>query len=518
MEPAINIGVRDGHILTSACRLSRYLTRLKSREWAFLPLALVALSSSACAENQPRTIPLSEFGAKTATDYHGDGLAVEATAQGTRLRCVFQRLEGEATGEGLWLTSTATTGAKDRFQVVGYGVGRLPQYRPFQKLFAGAPDVGEEPACQTLNTLLGTELSRTGAVIIAQKLVRFTRPGLVEEYSVSMDGLRQDFVVLERPGGEGELAVQLAVSCARVRPAPGGVQLVLDRSRRKIAYNRLRATDATGRELPARLKIVGQSESQRNPISQPRVARALSQPDSISQPLSVASALSQGDYSSQPRVVTPLFPKPDALPNRGEYRCANFHCPFSSDRKSGGPTLGWNTKRTVNPEGVASGASPPHRDRSGMCEADLLNLINQDRKAGTGSEALDPALLVLVDDAEAVYPVRIDPTFTDANWVSMNPGVPGVDGTICAAVIDGSGNLYVGGDFAVAGGGFANHIAKWDGTTWSALGSGINGIVYALAVSGSNLYAGGSSRIPGQFRSITSRNGTATVGRRSALG
>src|SRR5207237_8615636 len=35
-------------------------------------------------------------------------------------------------------------------------------------------------------------------------------------------------------------------------------------------------------------------------------------------------------------------------------------------------------------------------------------------------------------------------------------------------------------------------IAKWDGSSWTALGSGVNYAVYALAVSGSDLYAGGT--------------------------
>ena len=40
---------------------------------------------------------------------------------------------------------------------------------------------------------------------------------------------------------------------------------------------------------------------------------------------------------------------------------------------------------------------------------------------------------------------------------------------------DGSGPaLYVGGDFTTAGGVAANHIAKWDGSSWSALGSGMD--------------------------------------------
>ena len=93
---------------------------------------------------------------------------------------------------------------------------------------------------------------------------------------------------------------------------------------------------------------------------------------------------------------------------------------------------------------------------------------------------------------EAVYPVRIDPTFNDANWSSMG-GIPGADGWVNAAVVDDAGNLYIGGEFNLAGEVIASHIAKWDGSTWSALGSGIPGggdsspRVSALAVSGSDL-------------------------------
>lgn len=54
------------------------------------------------------------------------------------------------------------------------------------------------------------------------------------------------------------------------------------------------------------------------------------------------------------------------------------------------------------------------------------------------------------------------------------------------------GNLYVGGYFTSAGGVAANHIAKWDGSNWSAVGSGVNSSIRALAVDGANqLYIGG---------------------------
>jgi cortical protein marker for cell polarity/beta-propeller uncharacterized protein DUF5122 len=53
-------------------------------------------------------------------------------------------------------------------------------------------------------------------------------------------------------------------------------------------------------------------------------------------------------------------------------------------------------------------------------------------------------------------------------------------------------NLYVGGYFSIAGGVLANSIAYWNGSEWSALGSGVNGEVHALAYINGSLYVGGS--------------------------
>jgi hypothetical protein len=61
---------------------------------------------------------------------------------------------------------------------------------------------------------------------------------------------------------------------------------------------------------------------------------------------------------------------------------------------------------------------------------------------------------------------------------------------VFALAVSGS-DLYAGGDFTTAGGGAATNIAKWNGSSWSALGSGMNNSVRVLAVSGSDLYAGG---------------------------
>src|SRR5438874_1968203 len=80
-------------------------------------------------------------------------------------------------------------------------------------------------------------------------------------------------------------------------------------------------------------------------------------------------------------------------------------------------------------------------------------------------------------------------SFSDANWTSI-----GATGPVFAAVTDGSGSLYIGGSFTTVGNVFATNVARWNGTSWSSLGSGIRGPpanVSALAVSGTDLYAGG---------------------------
>ena len=54
-----------------------------------------------------------------------------------------------------------------------------------------------------------------------------------------------------------------------------------------------------------------------------------------------------------------------------------------------------------------------------------------------------------------------------------------------------NGVLYAAGYFTQAGGVSANHIAKWDGNTWSALGTGTDDKITALCIHNGELYAGG---------------------------
>ncbi len=69
--------------------------------------------------------------------------------------------------------------------------------------------------------------------------------------------------------------------------------------------------------------------------------------------------------------------------------------------------------------------------------------------------------------------------------------VNGINGNVNDIAFDGAGGIYIGGTFTLAGNVAVNNIAKWDGTSWSSLGTGLNGSVSSIKVSGTDVYVGG---------------------------
>jgi hypothetical protein len=82
--------------------------------------------------------------------------------------------------------------------------------------------------------------------------------------------------------------------------------------------------------------------------------------------------------------------------------------------------------------------------------------------------------------------------FNGTAWSNMGSGIDG----IVYALATYKNFVFAGGSFDSAGGVAANNIAMWDGTSWHALGTGLNGPVFALAIFNGDLYAGGNFTSP----------------------
>ena len=117
------------------------------------------------------------------------------------------------------------------------------------------------------------------------------------------------------------------------------------------------------------------------------------------------------------------------------------------------------------------------------------------------------------------------------SWSALGSGVagPSLTTVVQALALHDSGTgpaLYAGGGFTSAGGVAANRIARWNGTSWSALGAGVNGKVTGLFShddgTGPQLWIGGGFTTAGATpaASIARWNGTAysAVGAGFSLG
>jgi hypothetical protein len=304
--------------------------------WTALLFLLLASGRGLAAEPSA-PIPVAEIGARAEAQQPTPAPVIDGGR--ATLSAPLQALRGQIGPEGLTVESTSASEGGGDFRLVP------------QRLSKGAAP---------LPLPSGTVNARGSAVVLDRGPVR-------EVFTASADGLRQDFVVATAPPGEGPLSLTLALTGASAQADGERIVLTLPGGRR-LVYGGLHITDATG------------------------------------------------------QVLTGTLASPDAQ-----------------------------------------------------------------------------TLTITVTDAGVRYPLTLDPTISDADWQVLNPGLPGANDTVNALAFSADGTrLYVGGRFTAIGNVLANHIAQWNGSSWSALGTGITGMggqlgyVNALAVAGDGtLYAGG---------------------------
>lgn len=131
--------------------------------------------------------------------------------------------------------------------------------------------------------------------------------------------------------------------------------------------------------------------------------------------------------------------------------------------------------------GVWSGLGPP--DASGTY-TDVRALLVYNNVLYVGGNFLN-----FDNIANADYIVSYD--ISAGTYSALSTGA---DGIVYALAKDSSGNIYAGGAFANIGGSAYANIAVWDGSTWSDINGETNtGTVYAIYIDNAgNLYVGGN--------------------------
>jgi trimeric autotransporter adhesin len=141
---------------------------------------------------------------------------------------------------------------------------------------------------------------------------------------------------------------------------------------------------------------------------------------------------------------------------------------------------------------------------AGTCTSGCNNIAKWDTGTHSWSalgQGLDGEVLAIAVHNNLVYvggtfalaggvPTNRIAVWNGSSWSGLGAGMN--DAVLAIAI--SNGEVYAGGYFTQAGGCTigCNFIAKWNGSSWWALGAGMNNYVYALADGGSVIYAGGS--------------------------
>ncbi|MBN1757825.1 MAG: hypothetical protein JW863_05880, partial [Chitinispirillaceae bacterium] len=152
----------------------------------FVIITLLATGFSLAQTGQ--SIFHDKIGAETAKMCGNKGHSVIELWNGYRIDCQMQDLQVEITITGTIIRSNSKSEGAGVFSIRAAQLGR-----------------------KRLMTELPPEVDWVNA---NKNLVSCKRLNVVEEYTTSSDGIRQDFVIMDRPRGKGKLLLALAVEDA----------------------------------------------------------------------------------------------------------------------------------------------------------------------------------------------------------------------------------------------------------------------------------------------------------------
>jgi len=394
-----------------------------------LSLCIIAILSLSQAKTI-QSIPLNQIGVEAAKQSGGKGLCVTEMWNGYRLESRLQALQAEVTMNGVKIMSTSKSEGGGDFTIKTSRIGRNTS---MQKLDAVADWMKQNDG-----------------------VVRIGRKNIIEEYSTSGDGIRQDFVITSRPKGQGKVLLDISFDGATVKAGNNNDGMEVKFScGRALSYHTLKVTDANGKNLASSF-----IKTKNNTVT-----IAVDDKGAL-YPVSIDPTISDADWQSINGQVLGL--------NGTVYTIA---IDSSGNLYAGGS---FNIAHDTTKKNIAKwdGSTWSSFGRGMNGDVYILLFDNSNNLYAGGS----------FDTAGKIAANRIA-KWDGSTWSALETGV---SNAVKIIVIDSLNNLYVGGDFDTAGGIVANHIAKWDGSAWSAFGSGTSSAVYSIAIADSKrFYVGG---------------------------
>lgn len=391
---------------------------------ALLCLAVIPVVAGFPVQPTPEApvFPVAEMGLPVDPVHEGVPVGVESIPPGARLWSEAHKLSATVDAKGLHLESTEPDGGDLR--LVSRSMGRTESPTVF--------------------------LPESGRVEAQDALIRFVRSGLIEEYTASQHGIRQDFLVTHAPAGSGFLRLGLSVAGARASALAQGVRLDLEASGRSLEYHRLHVTDAMGRILEASWEVEDAG----------RIAIRVIDTDA-QYPIRIDPTFSNADWSALGSGIGNFSVLSVLKSGSDLYVGGSFTSPGNRVAKWDGSS--WSSLGA----GFADG------------EVRALAMVGTTLYAG--------GTFTIAGGSAANYLAK----WNGSSWSAVGSGIAGGSRVSVEALVAGGSDLYVAGEFTTAGGSMANNIAKWNGSTWSSFGTGLNRVAYDLAFIESTLYVVG---------------------------
>jgi hypothetical protein len=366
--------------------------------------------------------------------------------------------------------------------------------------------------------------------------------GIAEKFTNTGNGIRQDFIIPVKPQGNGALQVQLHVEGATLNSKADGFSVALANSQRTLTYDRLKVTDADNKTLPAHMQLL--ANNQINIVVDDSTALyPLTIDPTVGDENWVGAVGAPNGYvghivcKGSNIYIVGGFTSVSGVSANGIAKWDGTDWSALGSGVTSVYALAVDSMDNVYVGGAfttAGGVSATHIAKwNGTVWSALGSGLNANSGfGGVYALAIDSNNNVYAGGqfyfSGSVYNLNQIAKWNGTTWSALGLGVanghietipepPAYTTSVNALAVDSNDNLYVGGDFATAGGVNVNHIAKWNGTVWSSLGGGISCAgcypkVYAFSVdSNNNVYAAGDFTTAGGISTnrIAKWSGTA---------